>query len=137
MNEERRDPVIVRGELECAKDHVRWVMKLCATQAREGRYFLFEHSMTATSWFMPEVEKVARMDGVQIVKLDMCAFGMVSKDEDGIGLVKKLTSMKTSSPEVGKRLDRRCCNKHVTEDEKHRHVQFVCGRPFVERCVKA
>ena len=49
LNEERRDPAIVRRELECAKDHVRWVMKLCATQVREGRYFLFENPMTATS----------------------------------------------------------------------------------------
>ena len=45
---------------------------LC-TQAREGRYFLFEHPKTATPWMMPEVEKVARMDDVDIVKLDMCA----------------------------------------------------------------
>ena len=87
LNEERRDPAIVRRELECAKDHMRWVMKLCATQVREGRYFPFEHPMTATSWFMPEVEKVARNE-VQRVKLDMCAFGMISKDEDGTGLVK-------------------------------------------------
>ena len=43
LNVERRDPAVVRRELEDAKDHVRWVMRLCATQAREGRYFLFEH----------------------------------------------------------------------------------------------
>ena len=49
LNEERRDLAAVRRELGSAKDHVRWVtMKLCATQAREGRYFLFEHHMTAT-----------------------------------------------------------------------------------------
>ena len=41
---------------------------------------------------MPEVEKVARMDGVDVVKLDMCAFGMLSKDEQGVGLFKKPTS---------------------------------------------
>ena len=71
---------------------------------------------------------MSRMDGVQIVKLDMCAFGMMSQDEDGVGLVKKPTSMMTNSPEVGKRLDKRCCNKHVPDEEKHRHVQLVCGR---------
>ena len=36
--------------------------------------------------------------------------------------------MMTNSPEVGKRLDKRCCNKHVADNEKHRHVQLVCGR---------
>ena len=49
INAERRDPAIVRRELESAKDHVRWVMKLCAIQVRENRYFLFELPKTATS----------------------------------------------------------------------------------------
>ena len=102
--------------------------------------------MTATSWFMPEVETVSRMDGVQIVKLDMCAFGMVSKDEDGTGLVKKPTSMMTNSPEVGKRLNKQyfaismyprmksiaTCNSYAAERAMHRYTPV----PFVERYVK-
>ena len=59
LNVERRDPAVVRRELESAKDHVRWVMKLCSLQARENRYFLFEHPKTATSWKMAEVEKLS------------------------------------------------------------------------------
>ena len=52
LNVERRDPGVVRRELESAKDHVRWTMKICATQVREGRYFLFEHPRSASSWKM-------------------------------------------------------------------------------------
>ena len=64
LSVECRDPAIVRREFESAKDHVRWVMKLCWIQVREKRYFLFEHHKAATSWKMAEVERVSKMDGV-------------------------------------------------------------------------
>ena len=82
--------MVVRRELECAKDHVQWTMKLCALQSQEGRYSLFEHPKTATSWKM-RVEKVSGVDGVETVRRDMYEFGIHSKDEDGAGLVKKPT----------------------------------------------
>ncbi len=128
INVARRDPAIVRRELESAKDHVRWVMKLCALQVRENRYFLFEHPKTATSWKMAEVERVSRMDGVGVVTTHMCAFGMLSKDEDGVELVKKPTSMMTNSPEVGRRLAKRGCNHDCPEEQQHRHVKLINGR---------
>ena len=78
--------------------------------------------MTATSWKMPEVEKVARMNGVEVVRTDMCAFGTLSRDEQGVGLVKKPTSMMTSSLDIGRRLAKRCCNKELSESDQHRHV---------------
>ena len=59
---------------------MRWVIKLCALQASENRYFLFEHPKTTTSWKMAEVKKVARMDGVYKVRTDMCMSGTLSKD---------------------------------------------------------
>ena len=96
LNEDRRDPKVVRRELESAKDHVRWVMRVCALQHREGRYLLYEHPATATSWQMAEVQKVAKLDRVQIVTLHMCAFGMQAKDEQGDGFVKKPTKMMTN-----------------------------------------
>ena len=80
------------------------------------------------SWKMPEIERVSRMDGVQIVRTDMCAFGMMSKDEVGVGLVKKITSMMTNSPEVGRMLAKKCCNKDCLESEHHRHVKLNNGR---------
>ena len=128
LNADRRDPAVVRRELEGAKDHVRWVMKIRTLQLREGRYFLFEHPRSATSWKMPEVEKVAGMDGVEKVRTDMCRFGMQSKDEQGIGLVKKSTTMMTNSPEVAKRLAKKCLNENLEEKERHRHVQLMNGR---------
>ena len=123
LNVERRDPIIVRRELESAKDHVRWTMKLCSLQVRENRYFLFEHPKTASSWTMAEVEKVSRMEGLVIARTDMCVFGMMSKDEDGTGLVKKKTSTMTNSPEVAKRIGKKCTNCECPKSEHHGHVK--------------
>ena len=102
-------------------------MKFCTLQPREGRYFLFEHNKTATSWKVTEVERVSSMDGVEIVQTDMCKFGMKSKDEDGVEFVKTPTSMMTNSPEAGRRLDRRCCNRGCPEEAKHRRVKITPG----------
>ena len=128
LNAERRHPAIVRRELESAKDHVIGLMKLCAIQVRENQYFLFEHPKTATSWKMAEIERVSRIDGVPIVTTHMCALGMLSKDEEGVGLVKKPTSMMTNSPELGRRLAKRCCNNDCPEADQHRHVELINGR---------
>ena len=103
-------------------------MKLCAIQVRENRYFLFEHPKTATSWKMAEVQRVSKMDGVEIVRTGMCAFGMLSKDEAGVGLVKKPTSMMTNSPEVGRRLAKMLCNAGCPKAEQHLHMKLINGR---------
>ena len=68
------------------------------------------------------------MDGVEVVRTDMCAFGMQSRDESGIGFVKKPTSMMTNSPEVARRLARRCTDKDAAEGDQNRHVQLINGR---------
>ena len=108
INKGRRDPAVVRRELDEAKDHIRWVMKICAIQARANRYFVFEHPANATSWDMAEVKKVHSMEGVLKIKFDMCQFGMEAKDPtDGvIGPVQKRTAVLTNSYEVAQRLRR-------------------------------
>ena len=42
--------------------------------------FLYEHLATATSWKIAEVQKVARMERVQVVKMNMCVFNMSATD---------------------------------------------------------
>ena len=62
---------------------------------------------------------MSRMDGVEIVRTDMCAFGMLSKDEAGVRLVKKPTSIKRNSPEIGRRLAKKGCFAECPEAEQH------------------
>ena len=51
-------------KLEEARNHLRFCMRLYKKQADAGRLFLHEHPAYATSWKMPEVEKVMKMNGV-------------------------------------------------------------------------
>ena len=75
MNKDRRDAQVVQRELEEAKDHIRWTMRVCSLQHRHLRYFAFEHPGGASSWDMPAVQKVAKLERVEIAKFDMCQYG--------------------------------------------------------------
>ena len=50
MNEQRRDPEVVKRERIRAMVHLRFVCELYQMQLDEGRYFLHEHPSGATSW---------------------------------------------------------------------------------------
>ena len=81
INKHRRDAEVIKRELDEAKDHIRFVMRVCATQVREHRYFLSEHPAMATSWRMADVKKVQGMDCVETVQMDVCRFGMSAVDD--------------------------------------------------------
>ena len=51
--------------------------------------------------------KVRAMDGVHLVKFDMCEYGLIIED----GPVQKRTAVMTNSPEAAKRLGRQCRNR--------------------------
>ena len=107
--------------IEAAKIHVEFCIKLYKYQIREGRYFLHEHPMTASSWRLERVEEISRSPLVYKTKTHMCRFGMKSEDEQGVGLVKKPTTMMTNSLEVHRELDKQCIGGH-------RHVQLLGGK---------
>ena len=69
---------------------------------RHNRYFAFEHPGGASSWDMPEVQNVAKLERVEIVKFDMCQYGMTIVDPvDGKAKpVNKRTKIMINSPEV-------------------------------------
>ena len=76
INNNRRDTETIRRELDDAKDHIRFVMSICATKLREHRYFIFEHPDGASSWQMAEVKKLMAADCVETVNLCMCVFSI-------------------------------------------------------------
>ena len=79
----RQDPNVKAERLAKAKVRIKTCMEIYALQVRAGRYFVHEHPLTATSWKMPEVEEVAQMDGVRVVSVDMCQFGLTVRDAQG------------------------------------------------------
>ena len=119
INKDRRDAKVVKKELEEAKDHIRWAMRICSLQHRCNRYFAFEHPSGATSWAMPEVLKVAKLDRVQIAKFDMCQYGMEMLDTDGkMKPVRKRTKIMTNSPEIAGSMSKQCPGDH-----EHVHLE--------------
>ena len=89
--------------------------------------------------------ELAMRSEVGLIEMDMCAFGMTSKDEQGEGLVKKSTRILSSSEEVLRGLDRKCRNKDAAKEDQHRHVHLIQGRakgaqvyprPFAEEVCK-
>ena len=117
----RRDPQIMKKELEDAKGHIRFCMEIYRTQLKARRHFIHEHPETPRAWKMPEVIDIMMQPEVDSTVLHMCAFGMKATDGEGTALVKKPTRIMSSSEEVMKRISRRCSNENG-ECCKHRHV---------------
>ena len=87
---------------------------------RQGRCFLHEHAQSTSSWKLPEWEKLAANRMVFETISYTCRFGMVATREAGEGLVKKPTSMMTSSVEIHREINRQC-------DGSRRRVQLMGG----------
>ena len=100
-----------------AKVHIDFSLKLFEIQRRMGNYFLFEHPKSASSWKLKEVEALMKKQGVIEVIANMCQFGMTTKYKGEEGLVSKPTRFLTNSPEVAKRLNRRCSEE--CKQKKH------------------
>ena len=116
MTKERRDEIVNAG-----REHLKFCMLLYRIQHENGMYFLHEHPHSATSWGMPEVKEILGLEGVEMVKGDMCAFGMYQDTEDGRKLVMKPTGFMTNAKELGRELNVQC-------DGQHKHVTLVNGR---------
>ena len=101
---------------------MKFLFKMCEFQRRGGQYFDHGHPSHATYWSSPFVLEMFLREDVELVELDMCNFGMTSSDAEGEGLVRKRTKILINSPEVAKRVARRCSGDH-------RHVNLIGGRP--------
>ena len=108
-------------ELEKAMACVKFCVEVAEYQMARGRFFYFEHPLTATSWTMPELDGLRSRKHVEDVTVHMCAFGLDAEDAEGVGLVKKPTRILTNMPSIATALDRRCSGDH-------RHVHLVSGR---------
>ena len=85
---------------------------------------MHEHPYSASSWKEACVEEVMAMEGVKVVRGDMCAFGMwqdSDKSEEGKELVMKPTGFTTNAEGLSNELNERC-------DGYHQHVKLLNGR---------
>ena len=108
-------------EREHGLELLRVGIEVCARQHRAGRWFLFEHPKGASSWSEPEMQKLINMNGVFIVELDQCMYGLTSTDKIGRAPAKKPTRFITNMEPALACLSLRC-------DRNHRHVLLENGR---------
>ena len=128
ISRKKRDPKVMAKQLESAKRHIRFCLEVYAMQIAGKRHFVHEHPERSKAWDMPEVKQFLMRQEVGLTTLHMCAFGMTGRDELGEAPVQKATRVMSSSPEVLKRISRRCANETCEEPKRHRHVHLVQGR---------
>ena len=103
-----------------AVEMVNFAVKLCRIQSVDGRKFLFEHPLGATSWKRTTLREFMNEAGVSRVTGHMCAYGMTMHDQLGEGKVMKPMGYLTNSVVLGEKLSRTCTGDH-------RHVHLVQG----------
>ena len=108
LSKHRRDPVKMKEEHDKAVKHLRFVCRVYRKQLDEGRYFLHEHPVAASSWQEPCVARLLRENGVDQVNMDQCQFGQ--RAVDGMP-IKKPTKWMSNSEEVLKVLGKRCSGR--------------------------
>ena len=112
------------AELEAAKEHIRFVVKLYRIQVESGRWFLHEHPAGATSWQMAEVVKLSKEAGVVINVADQCMYGFKTPREGNQKEqqdARKRIKFMTNSFWLGLELKTKC-------DGSHRHQHLMGGR---------
>ena len=86
-------------------------IEVCKLQLRQGRYFLFEHPVHARSWKCQALGELSGSEGVVMVVLDMCMFGM--KDVDTGTPIKKGTRLiGNMDKDIMDKLGRTCDKNH-------------------------
>ena len=98
-----------------ARVHLLFCSRLYKLQLGEGRYFLHEHPQSAASWAEKCVADISRDPLVMRSEIDQCAYGLTSKDKDGVAPAKKPTSFLTNSIGLRNALSKKCqgCVRHV------------------------
>ena len=122
LNRSKRDPEVIKAELEEGVQHVKFAVELCNLQHQAGRRFVMEHPSSATSWSLNCVRALMQQKGVVKVNFDFCMFGMRARDALGEAAAKKRTGIVTNSLPVAESLETMQCQG------KHRHVQLMGGK---------
>ena len=114
-------------ELAKATKHINFCVKLYHRQRAQGRYYLHEHPLMATSWRLPSMQTiVCREDNYEAIA-HMCAFGMTTRDPaHGELPAMKPTRFVTKSWALSEALDRKC--SCVAQPGKPKHGLLVAGR---------
>ena len=95
-------PKSERDRLEEARNHMRLTVEVYWDQVNHGRWFLHEHSVGATFWFMEEVKKLQSAAGVCTTVEDQCQWGLKTRGAGRAGSMpaRKRTKFMTNSSKI-------------------------------------
>ena len=109
LTRDKREAAEVQAELDAAIQHLAFAVLLCLKQAAEGRKFVFEHPVSASSWQLALVNKLPYIHNAERVNFDFCQVGMTITVQDAVLPVKKRTSVVTNSSKLARALRQRQC----------------------------
>ncbi len=127
LNSKKRDPKIIQAEKAAGERHMEFSMQVYKMQIRGKRFFVHEHPVGASSWKMQSMVELLAEDEVDVVSVDMCAFGMTTTVDGKEMPVLKRTRIASNSHEVLKRVGVKCANQGGV-GEKHTHASLEGGR---------
>ncbi len=123
LNKGRGDPIQRQRKFTEGKALLDFALDVYRWQMSRGRYFAHEHPATATSWRLPEVQKLMKDHRVERVVNDACMFGMRALDRYGCeGPALKPTRWMTNAPYLAWHLNRSFGGTHQS------HVHLTSGR---------
>ena len=105
---------------KAAVEHLKFACKLYRHQIKEGRWFLHEHPVGASSWKIKEVSEILRMEEVNTATADQCMYGPLTPGTRGKKTpARKRTRFMSNSPEnikgVKPHVRRQTCTPTVSE----------------------
>ena len=106
----KRDPAVVKKEVQQGTQHVEFSVRIAEIQMKAGRGFLFEHPRYADSWKGESLGRLRQHRDVFSVMVDMCQFGLKSKQGEP---VLKPTILLTNVKEIAERMAKTCPRLHA------------------------
>ena len=74
-NEKRKRKRVVRRQKKATTVHVDLCIDIMKMQMAAGRYFVFDHPSTASSWELPRLSRFLNKQSLWQVESDQCQYG--------------------------------------------------------------
>ena len=129
-NEKRKRKRVVRKQKKEASIHIDFCIELMKMQMDAGRYFIYEHPSSASSWQLPRMERLFKRQGIWSVVSDQCQY-----DQTGGGNLplRKRTRYVANGQHLLHHLRKRCRGTRRGQCTNGLPHGSVCG----QRAVKA
>ena len=74
-NETKKRKRVIRGQQKAATMHIDFCIEIMKMQMAAGRYFIFEHPSSASSWELPRMMRLLKRQSIWEVESDQCQYG--------------------------------------------------------------